>query len=119
MGQYADLAQTLKDTTIGARNLLDHTIIYGISDVAEPQGHVMTNYHIVLMGHAGGKIKGNRHYPQGNPGRKVTELMLTLQQVMGMNVTTYGTWDKTSTTMTESILALRSWRSGGLVRGRR
>jgi len=27
--------------------------------------------------------------------------MLTLQQVMGMKVTTYGTWDKTSTTMPE------------------
>ena len=62
MSQYADLAQTLKDTPMGAGNLLDNTIIYGISDVAEPQGHVMKNYHIVLMGNAGGKIKGNRHY---------------------------------------------------------
>ncbi len=61
----------------------------------------MTNYHIVLMGHAGGKIPGNRHYRQ--PKRKVTELMLTLQQVMGMNVTTYGTWDRTSKTMPEIL----------------
>ena len=36
MSQYADLAQTLKDTPMGAGNLLDNTIIYGISDVAEP-----------------------------------------------------------------------------------
>ena len=50
MSQYADLAQTLKDTPMGAGNLLDNTIIYGISDVAEPRGHVMKNYHIVLMG---------------------------------------------------------------------
>lgn len=101
MGQYANLAQTLKDTPMGASNLLDNTIIYGISDVAEPAGHIMKNYHIVLMGHAGGKIKGNRHYRK--PGRKITELMLTLQQVMGMNVTTFGTWDKTSTTMPEIL----------------
>jgi len=95
MGQYANLAQTLKDTTIGASNLLDQTILYGISDVAEPQGHVMKNYHIVLMGHAGGKIKGDRHIRK--TGRKVTELMLALQQVMGMNISSFGTWDKTST----------------------
>jgi len=101
MDNYANLAQTLKDTTIGATNLLNQTIIYGISDVAEPYGHVMKNYHIVLMGHAGGQIKGNRHYRK--PGRKVTELMLTLQQVMGMKITTFGTWDKTSTSMPEIL----------------
>jgi Protein of unknown function (DUF1552) len=101
MSQYADLAQTLKDTPMGAGNLLDNTIIYGISDVAEPASHVHRNYHIVLMGHAGGQIKGNRHYRK--TGRKVTELMLTLQKVMGMNVTSFGSWDKTSTTMQEIL----------------
>lgn len=101
MAQYANLAQTLKDTTVGSTNLLDQTIIYGISDVAEPQGHVMKNYHIVLMGKAGGKVKGNRHIRKA--GRKVTELMLALQQVMGMNVTSFGTWDKTSTPLSEIL----------------
>jgi hypothetical protein len=101
MGQYAHLAQTLKDTPMGAGNLLENTIIYGISDVAEPHDHIMKNYHIVLMGHAGGKVKGNRHYRK--TGRKVTELMLTLQKVMGMNVSTFGSWDKTSTTIQEIL----------------
>jgi hypothetical protein len=101
MSQYADLARTLKGTAMGAGTLLDNTLIYGISDVAEPSGHLMTNYHIVLMGHAGSKIKGNRHYRA--PGRKVTELVLTLQQVMGLNVTTWGSWDKTSKTMPEIL----------------
>jgi len=101
MSQYANLAQTLKDTPMGAGTLLDNTIIYGTSELAEPSDHIMKNYHIVLMGHAGGKIKGNRHYRK--PGRKVTELMLTLQQVMGMDVKSFGTWDKTSTTMPEIL----------------
>ncbi|HEY8926156.1 MAG TPA: hypothetical protein VIU64_17355, partial [Polyangia bacterium] len=61
----------------------------------------MRNYHVVLMGHAGGKIKGNRHYRP--TGHKVTELMLTLLQVMGVNVTTFGTWDRTSMTMPEIL----------------
>lgn len=103
MGQYANLAQTLKDTTIGSSNLLEQTLLYGISDVAEPQGHVMTNFHIVLMGHLAGKIKGNRHYRKANPGRKITELMLQMQQLMGLNITTYGSWDKTSTPLSEIL----------------
>jgi hypothetical protein len=107
MSQYADLARTLKGISMGASTLLDNTLLYGITDVAEPSGHLMTNYHIVLMGHAGGKIPGNRHFrPPGtgtSTARKVTELMLTFQQVMGMNVTTYGSWDKTSKTMPEIL----------------
>jgi hypothetical protein len=107
MGQYADLARNLKGTTMGAGTLLDNTVIYGISEVAEPSGHLMTNYHIVLMGHAGGKIPGNRHFRPAGAGtsssRRVTELMLTLQQVMGLKVTSYGSWDKTSKTMPEIL----------------
>lgn len=101
MSQYADLVKVMKSTPMGASNLLDNSLIYGISDVAEPKGHVMKDYHIVLMGKAGGKVAGNRHVRL--PGRKVTELGLTMQQLMGMNVTTWGTWDKTSKTITEIL----------------
>jgi hypothetical protein len=102
MSQYADLAKLMKATPMGAGNLLDKTLIYGISEVAEPHDHVMKNYHIVLMGKGGGKLAGNRHIRI--PGRKVTELMLTMQQVMGLNVTTYGSWDKTSQTVPEILV---------------
>jgi hypothetical protein len=101
MNQYADLAQVMKDTPMAAGNVLDHTLIYGISDVAEPYGHVMRDYRIVLMGHAGGQVPGNRHLRL--QGRKVTELMLTMQQIMGLEVTTFGSWDKTSSRMTEIL----------------
>jgi len=75
--------------------------MYGISDLAEPNGHVMKDWHIVLMGHGGGKLPGNRHVRL--PGRKVTELMLTMQQVMGLNATSYGSWDTTSKTVPEIL----------------
>lgn len=101
MSQYADMCRVMKETTIGGGTLLDNTLIYGISDVAEPSGHVMKDYHIVLMGHAGGKLPGNRHYRA--PGRKVTELMLTMQQLMGLNVTMFGSWDRTSKTISEIL----------------
>jgi hypothetical protein len=101
MSQYADLAQVMKDTPMAAGNVLDHTLIYGVSELAEPQWMVMQDFRIVLMGHAGGRVPGNRHVRL--VGRKVTELMLTLQQIMGLAVTTFGSWDRTSTTMPEIV----------------
>jgi hypothetical protein len=101
MSQYADLAQVMKDTPMAASNVLDHTLIYGVSDVAEPSAHVMKDFRIVLMGHAGGRVPGNRHVRL--VGRKVTELMLTMQQLMGLEVTTFGSWDRTSQTMPEIL----------------
>jgi len=68
MAQYADLVKVMKATPMGAGTVLDNTMIYGISDVAEPHDHIMKNYHIVLMGHAGGKLPGNRHFRA--PGRR-------------------------------------------------
>ena len=41
MSQYADLAKVMKDTPMGAGNVLDQTLIYGVSEVAEPGGHVI------------------------------------------------------------------------------
>jgi hypothetical protein len=101
MSQYADLAKLMKAAPMGAGTVLDNTLIYGVSEVAEPAGHIMKNYHIVLMGKGGGKLAGNRHVRI--PGRKVTELMLTMQQVLGMDVTSYGSWDKTSRNVPEIL----------------
>jgi len=101
MSQYADLAKVMKATPMGAGTVLDNTLIYGVSEIAGPRDHVMKDYHIVLMGHGGGKVAGNRHVRI--PGRKVTELVLTLQQVMGLNVDTWGSWDRTSRTVPEIL----------------
>jgi hypothetical protein len=102
MSQYADLAKRMKATPMGAGTVLDNTLIYGVSEQGtDPKNHFMKDYHMVLMGHAGGKLPGNRHIRL--PGRKVTELMLTMQQVMGLPVTEYGTWDPTNKTIPDIL----------------
>jgi hypothetical protein len=101
MSQYADLCTRMKAVPVGSGTLLDNTLIYGISDVGEPHDHIMKDYHIVVMGHGGGKLPGNKHIRL--PGRKVTELVLTLQQVMGLKVTQWGTWDQTTKTISEML----------------
>jgi hypothetical protein len=102
MSQYADLTKIMKATPMGDGNVLDKTLIYGVSEVAEPAGHVMKNYHMVLMGKAGGKLPANQHIRL--PGRKVTELMLTLKKVMGLQIDSYGTWDPTSKTIDDILV---------------
>ncbi|HEX2870217.1 MAG TPA: DUF1552 domain-containing protein [Polyangiaceae bacterium] len=101
MSQYADLARRMKATPLGAGTLLDNTLIYGVSELSNPRDHVNRDYHIVLMGRGGGKVAGNRHIRI--PGRRVTELVLTLQQAMGLDVTTWGSWDKTSKIVSEIL----------------
>jgi hypothetical protein len=102
MSQYADLCTRMKATSVGAGTLLDNTLIYGISEQGDnPHDHLMKDYHVVLMGKAGGKLPGNKFIRL--QGRKLTELVLTLQKVMGLNVTEWGTWDKTSKTMDEIL----------------
>jgi Protein of unknown function (DUF1552) len=99
MEQYADMIAVLRDTPVGASTALDQTLLYGISDLAEPQAHVMANYHVVLSGHAGGKMPGNKHIRL--PKRKLTELQLTMLQTMGLEIDEFGSWDKTRTTIPE------------------
>lgn len=99
MDQYADLVRVLRDTPIGASSLLDQTLIYGVSELSNPATAIMSDYHILLAGHAGGQLPGNMHL---RPlGRKVTELMLTMLQTMGLPIQTYGSWDQTSSTIAE------------------
>ena len=57
MSQYADLAQTLKDTPMGAGNAARQHDHLRHQRRCRATGHLMKNYHIVLMGHAGGKIR--------------------------------------------------------------
>lgn len=101
MEQYADMVAVLRDTPVGgSKTALDQTLLYGTTEVSEPNGHVMANYHIVLAGHAGGKIPGNQHLRF--PGsRKVTELQLTMLQTMGLEIDNFGSWDNTSKTIPE------------------
>lgn len=84
----------------GGKSALDQTLLYGATEVSEPNGHVMVNYHLVLAGHAGGKMPGNQHLRF--PGsRNVTELQLTMLRTLGVELERFGSWDNTSNTIPE------------------
>jgi hypothetical protein len=47
----------------------------------------------------GGQLPGNLRVRL--PQRKLTELMLTMLQTMGLPITNFGSWDNTSSTIPE------------------
>ncbi|MDX2053976.1 MAG: DUF1552 domain-containing protein [Polyangiaceae bacterium] len=101
MEQYADLAIVLDQTPMGASTLLDRTINFGVTEVADPATHVHEDYHLLVVGGGAGRIKGDQFLVL--QGRKITEVQLTLLQTMGLNITEWGNWDHTMKTVPELL----------------
>jgi hypothetical protein len=100
--QVANFAYMLSQlTTVTGKNLLDQTVICWGSEIDMGAAHNHDDTPFVLIGGGGGKIKANQlvRFPLNLPGNTQTtnnrfhnDLLLTLAQVMGVNVgTTFGT----------------------------
>jgi hypothetical protein len=99
--QVAMLAAQLKMFTVGGKNLLDQTVICWGSEVALGAAHNHDSAPFVLIGGGGGKLKTNQvvRFPvklDSDPStssitdRAHNDLLITLGQVMGVNMTTFG-----------------------------
>jgi len=55
MAQLCRLGHVMKAAPMGAGTVSQHAD-YGCSEVAEPAQHIMTNYHMLLLGKGGGKF---------------------------------------------------------------
>jgi hypothetical protein len=75
----------LKNTPDGDGSLLDHSLtLYG-SPMGDSNVHNHKRLPIMLMGHAGGAVRGNNHVktPDGTP---MANVLLTMMNKMGMNL---------------------------------
>jgi hypothetical protein len=100
MSQYADLAQVMKDTPMGGTNVSTRRSSTVSASVANLTCHLHEGLPHHLDGARGRKIA--RQSARPIVGRKVTELMLTMQQVMGIErETRSATGIKTNKTMPE------------------
>jgi hypothetical protein len=99
--QVAYLAKSLQMYTVGGKNLLDQTVICWGSEVALGAAHNHDFAPFLLVGGGGGKLKTNQvvRFPakidaDPNTGsivdRSHNDLLITLAQVMGINMTTFG-----------------------------
>lgn len=78
----------LKNTPHGAGNLLDQSLIYVTSDTAWGKTHTRQEWPVLLIGKAGGRLRGDEHH--NFPGENLSRALLTVAQIMGSNITEIG-----------------------------
>lgn len=89
MEAWAGFVERLATTPEGDGSLLDHCLILAHSESSFAKSHQVTALPVMLAGRAGGRLKTGLHV-RGN-GEPVTRIGLTVQQVMGLPVGTWGT----------------------------
>jgi hypothetical protein len=81
--------EKLKNTPDGDGNLLDHSLVMYGSPMGDGSVHNHKHVPVALIGHAGGKIKGNTHV-RCEEGTPMANVMLTMLHRLGVNVETFG-----------------------------
>jgi Protein of unknown function (DUF1552) len=84
----AEFLGKLKNTPHGASNLLDSTLVYVTSDTAWGKTHTRTEWPVLLVGKAGGRLRGDEH--RNFPGENLSKVLLTVSRLMGSTATELG-----------------------------
>jgi hypothetical protein len=82
IAKIAEFAQKLKDTPDGDGNLLDRTMLYFGSGMSNGNVHDRKNAPALLVGHANGKLKGNRHLVADDKNEEPTANLLWAMGVL-------------------------------------
>lgn len=89
MQAWAEFVERLATTPEGAGSLLDHCLVLAHSESSFAKSHQVTTLPVMLAGRAGGRVRPGLHV-RGN-GEPVTRVGLTVQQLMGLSVASWGT----------------------------
>ncbi|MSO73486.1 MAG: DUF1552 domain-containing protein, partial [Rhodospirillaceae bacterium] len=102
MSSYAETMAILDGIKEGDRTLLDRTVLMATTDISYAKLHGLENLPVITVGGANGRLKTGLHISaKGDPTARVG---LTLQQALGVPVSTWGTEsNQTSKTITEVI----------------
>jgi hypothetical protein len=84
----AELLTNMKATEHGAGNLLDSTFMYVTSDTAWGKVHDRTEWPVLYIGKAGGRLAGDTHL--NFQSEHLSRALLTVAQVMGSTATSFG-----------------------------
>lgn len=101
LGMFSTLLAEFDTFREGDRTLLDRMLVLNYTDSGYAKNHTMDNIPLLTAGSAGGRIKTGIHFaaPKGEP---VTRVSLTIQQAVGLPISTFGTEsNRTSKTITE------------------
>jgi hypothetical protein len=83
-----EFLKKLKATPHGTGNLLDNMLIYVTSDTAWGKTHSKTEWPVLLIGKAGGRVRGDGHF--NFPADNLSKALLTVAQIMGSTATEIG-----------------------------
>ena len=88
MEAFASMLKMMDEIKEGSGTLLDHSLILATSESNYAKIHSLENLPILVAGSAGGKWKAGQHVAgKGDPSSRVG---LTIQQVLGMPVSSWG-----------------------------
>jgi hypothetical protein len=104
MSLFANFLQRLKDTPDGDGNLLEHSLFLYGSGMSDGNVHNHLNLPVLIAGNAGGQLKGVRHIQAGQLAAEranpvvpkfdkmapIANLMVSLQQLYGIETDSYG-----------------------------
>lgn len=100
---FATFVKTLEGIREGDGTLLDHMLALGYSDTGWAKIHSIDNIPMVLVGGANGRHKGGTHYKVA--ADPVTRVSLTIQQMMGLPVGSFGMQNMATTKPISEIMA--------------
>jgi hypothetical protein len=86
--------EKLEKTPDGEGNLLDNSLLVYGSSMGNPNVHNHKRCPLIVLGHAGGQIKGNLHH-KADEGTPMANAMLSMLHSLGVEVETFG--DSTNT----------------------
>lgn len=89
MNAWAEFVARLAQTPEGAGTLLDNCLVLAHSESSFAKSHQVTTLPVMIAGGAGGRIRSGVHIA-GN-GEPVSRIGLTVQQIMGVPVSEWGT----------------------------
>jgi hypothetical protein len=89
MQAWAYFVERLASTPEGDGSLLDNCLVLAHSETSFAKSHDVSNMPVMIAGRAGGRIRSGIHV-KGN-GEPVTRVGLTVQQIMGLPIESWGT----------------------------
>jgi hypothetical protein len=89
VGTVAYFLRALANTPDGDGTLLDNALVLYGSPMADSHVHSHRRVPVILAGHAGGRLKGDRHLrcPDGTP---MANLLLTVLHTLGIDIPRIG-----------------------------
>ncbi|QRN98201.1 DUF1552 domain-containing protein [Archangium violaceum] len=86
--QFSYLLQRMKSVQEGDATLLDNSLVYFGSEVADGNSHGHSDMPVLLAGRGGGTVTPGRHVRYG--GKPVANLFISMLQSVGVNVNGFG-----------------------------